>query len=49
MLKLVTTKQFEKDFGRMIKRGKDKGKLLNIMQMLLNEERLNESYKEIML
>jgi mRNA interferase YafQ len=40
MLKLITTNQFEKDFRRMAKRGKDREKLLQVMQKLLNEEQL---------
>jgi mRNA interferase YafQ len=46
MLKLVTTKQFEKDFERMLKRGKDKDKLFQLIQMLLNQERLDTSYRD---
>jgi mRNA-degrading endonuclease YafQ of YafQ-DinJ toxin-antitoxin module len=43
MLKLVTTNQFEKDFDRIIKRGKNKEKLFSAMKKLLNEEILDES------
>ena len=45
MLKLVTTNQFEKDFKRMIKRGKDKDKILQVMHRLINQERLEASYR----
>ena len=45
MLKLVTTNQFEKDLRRMVKRGKDAEKLLQVMQRLLNQERLENSYR----
>lgn len=45
MLKLVTTHQFEKDFKRMIKRGKDKDKILQAMQNLINQEPLDARYK----
>jgi len=46
MLKLVTTNQFEKDFQRMIKRGKDEGKILDVMGRLLNQERLDIIYRD---
>jgi len=46
MLKLVTTNQFEKDFRRMMRRGKDKEKILQVMQKLLNEERLQPAHRD---
>jgi len=46
MLKLVTTNQFEKDFDKIIKRGKNQEKLFLIMQKILNRERLDESCKD---
>ncbi|MBD3182931.1 hypothetical protein GF312_11615 [Candidatus Poribacteria bacterium] len=46
MLKLVTTKQFEKDLGRILRRGKDKNKILQVMQKLLDEERLEPIYRD---
>ena len=46
MLKLVTTNQFEKDFDRIIKRGKDRERLFSVMQKLLNQERLDESFRD---
>jgi mRNA interferase YafQ len=46
MLKLVTTNQFEKDLRRMVRRGKDQSKLLQIMQKLLNEERLERVHRD---
>ena len=46
MLKLVTTNQFEKDLRRMIRRGKDRNKLFQIMHELLDEERLDPSCKD---
>jgi len=49
MLKLVTTNQFEKDFDRMIKRGKDKEKLFQLMQMILNQETLEEKFRDHLL
>jgi len=39
-------KPFEKDFQRMIKRGKDGEKILGIMQSLFNQERLDIAYRE---
>jgi len=45
MLKLVTTNQFEKDLRRMVKRDKDAEKLLQLMQRLLSQERLDKSYR----
>jgi len=49
MLKLVTTNQFEKDFDRMTKRGKDKEKLFQLMQMILNQETLEEKFRDHLL
>lgn len=46
MLKLVTTNQFEKDFDRIIKRGKDKEKLFSVMQELLNQKKLDEGFRD---
>jgi mRNA interferase YafQ len=46
MLKLATTDQFEKDFDRVIRRGKNKDKTLQVMQKLLNEEKLRPSYRD---
>ena len=46
MLKLVTTNQFERDLRRMVRRGKDRNKLFQIMQKLLDEERLDPSYRD---
>jgi mRNA interferase YafQ len=46
MLKLVTTNQFEKDFDRIIKRGKNKEKIFSAMKKLLNEEILDESFRD---
>lgn len=46
MLKLVTTNQFEKDFDRMIRRGKDKEKIFGIIQRLLNQERLEPNFRD---
>ena len=46
MLKLGTTNQFEKDFDRTIKRGKDKEKLFSVMQKLLNQDKLDESLRD---
>lgn len=46
MLKLVYTKQFAKDVKRMQKRGKPQDKLKVVIQQLVNEERLNPTYKD---
>lgn len=40
MLRAITTNQFEKDIKLSKKRGKDLLKIFNIMQLLLNEEKL---------
>ena len=45
MLKLVTTHQFEKDFKRMIRRGRDKDKILQVMQNLINQKPLDARHK----
>lgn len=46
MLKPQTTKQFEKDFRRMIKRGKDMKKIENVMRKLVNEEILDRRHRD---
>jgi len=46
MLKLVTTNQSDKDLRRALRRGKDKDKILQVMQKLLNEERLEPIHKD---
>ena len=46
MLKVKTTKQFEKDFKLMIKQGRDLEKLKAIMKKLTNQESLDMRYKD---
>ena len=46
MLKVKTTKQFEKDSKLMIKQGRDVEKLKAIMKKLTNQEPLDMRYKD---
>lgn len=46
MLRTQTTKQFEKDFKRMIKRGKDMEKIKTVMRRLANEEILDTRHRD---
>lgn len=46
MLRTQTTKQFEKDFKRMIKRGKDMEKIKTVMRRLANEEILDIRHRD---
>lgn len=41
MLKIKTTRQFEKDYKRIIRQGKDIEKLKAVMQKLVNQEPLD--------
>ena len=46
MRKLVTTKQFRKDYKRMKKRGKDMRLLEEVINLLLNDEIFPEKYRD---
>ena len=46
MLKLVTTNQFEKDLRKALSRGRDKDKILRVMQKLLSEQKLSSIHKD---
>ncbi len=46
MLRVQTTKQFEKDFKRMVKRGKDTKKIKTIMLRLARGESLPIRHRE---
>jgi mRNA interferase YafQ len=46
MLRLITTKQFERDIRLSIKRGKNLDKLKEVMRLLLNEEKLLPKYRD---
>jgi len=45
MLRPVYSKRFERDLKRAIKRGKDSTKLKDIVKKLINQEKLDENYK----
>jgi len=45
MLKPSYTKQFEKDLKRIIKRGKDKNRIKQIILSLTNEEQLDREFR----
>jgi len=45
MLELLTTHQFERDFIRQLKSGKDKNKFLEIINKLLNRQQLDKKYR----
>lgn len=46
MLKLEFTGQFKKDYKLAIKRGCDPKKLEKVIELLCNEQRLPESYRD---
>lgn len=46
MLKFKTTNQFEKDFKMVLKRGKDKKKIVSIMMRLIDQEPLDVKHKD---
>lgn len=46
MLDLVTTTQFRKDLKRIRKRGYDLSKLDEVLQVIMNEEALDEKYRD---
>ena len=46
MLKFRATNQFEKDYKKVLKRGKDEKKILAIMKKLINQESLEQRHKE---
>lgn len=46
MLQPSYTKQFEKDWKRLQKRGKSKEKLKKVLGLLINEEQLPQSCKD---
>lgn len=46
MLRFKTTNQFERDYKRVLKRGKDKGKLAAVMNKLINQEPLESRHKD---
>lgn len=46
MLELVTTGQFRKDYKRVKKRGYDMSLLEEVIELLLNEQSLDEHYRD---
>ena len=46
MRKFKTTRQFDRDFGRMIRAGKEKEKLIEIMRKLISEEPLEAKHRD---
>lgn len=46
MLELVTTGQFRKDYKRLKKRGYDMSLLENTINLLLNEQSLDDRYRD---
>ena len=46
MLKLVTTGQFRRDYKRIKKRGYDISMLEKVIDLLLNEQPLDEKFKD---
>lgn len=46
MLRFKTTNQFEKDFKRVLKRGKDKEKIVAVMKRLISQEPLEPKHKD---
>ena len=46
MLEFKTTNQFDRDLKRTLKRGKDKNKIYEIMNMIINQIPLDPKYKD---
>lgn len=46
MLKFKTTNQFEKDFKMALKRGKNREKIVTVMNKLINKEPLETRHKD---
>ncbi|MEW6667793.1 MAG: type II toxin-antitoxin system YafQ family toxin [Thermodesulfobacteriota bacterium] len=46
MRKFKTTRQFDRDFKRMIRSGKEKDKLIEIMQKLIAEQPLDAKHRD---
>ena len=46
MLKVKMTSQFKKDWKKIIKRGYDTKKFEKVLELLINEEPLDEKYKD---
>jgi mRNA interferase YafQ len=49
MLTLATTNRFEKNFTKMLRRGKDKEKLQIVVELLLKQQSLPAKYKDHLL
>ena len=45
MLELLTTRQFERDFIRQLKTGKEKKKFLEVINKLLNQQQLDKKHR----
>ena len=46
MRRFKTTKQFEEDYKRLVKRGKDIEKLKTVMRCLVNRQSLESRYRD---
>ena len=46
MLKPVFSNRFDKDLKRMLRRGKEAEKIKDVIRKLINEERLDEKYRD---
>jgi len=46
MLRPFYSNRFDKDLKRMLKRGKDAGKIKGVIRKLINEERLDERHRD---
>ena len=46
MLRRITSRQFEKDYYKAIKSGKKTEKLNNIIERLINQEIVEQNYKD---
>jgi mRNA interferase YafQ len=49
ILTLATTNRFEKNFTKMLRRGKDKEKLQIVVELLLKQQSLPAKYKDHLL
>ena len=49
MMRFLTTNRFEKDYKKILKQGKDLDKIDDVMDKLINEEKLLEKHRDHML
>lgn len=46
MLKFKTTNRFDKDLKKLLKQGKDKGKIYHVMETIIDQTPLDPKYRD---